>query len=178
MVATASAELKRTKKRKEKNGTKTEEDAVDAKPSAEKSHGGSKHARPSHGRLKCHACQSTEHRIKECDVFQKALKIIGNNRHKKELAAVARDEDEIVDDNFVFVSTTEDEDISSTEEIAVIAESTMMALPGKRNVKLHDCDVVLDSAATVGVFYNARLLTNLRHATRPVRVGGLNKNGA
>jgi hypothetical protein len=53
----------------------------------------------------------------------------------------------------------------------------MMALPGKRNVKLHDGDVVLDSAATVGVFHNARLLTNLRHATRPVRVGGVYKNG-
>jgi hypothetical protein len=52
-----------------------------------------------------------------------------------------------------------------------------MALSSKRNVKLHDSDVVLDSAATVGVFHNARLLTNLRHATRPVRVGGLNKNG-
>ncbi len=105
------------------------------------------------------------------------MKIIGNNRHKKELAAIARDEDESVDDNFAFVSTTEDEDISSTEEIAVIAANTMMALPGKKNVKLHDCDAVLDSAATVGVFHNARLLTNLRHATRPVRVGGLNKNG-
>ncbi len=77
-------------------------------------------------------------------------------RHKKELAAIKRDENESVDNNFAFVSTTEDEDISSTEEIAVIAENTtMMALPGKRNVKLHDCDVVLDSAATVGVFHNA-----------------------
>jgi hypothetical protein len=51
MVANAFAELKRTKKGKGKNGTKTEEAAVDAKPSAEKSHGGTnKHARPSHGR--------------------------------------------------------------------------------------------------------------------------------
>ncbi len=124
MVATASAELKRTKKEKEKNGTKPDEEAaLDAKPSAEKSHGGTKHAKPSHGRPKCHACRSTEHRIKECDVFQKALKIIGNNRHNKELSAVARDEDESVDDYFAIVSTTEDEDISSTEEIAVIAEN-------------------------------------------------------
>ncbi len=79
MVATACVELKRTKKGQGKNGTKTEEAAVDAKPSAEERHGGTKHARPSHGRPKCHACQSTEHRIKKCDVFQSHHCVLGND---------------------------------------------------------------------------------------------------
>ncbi len=61
--------------------------------------------------------------------------------------------------------------------MSIVANNLQCFLPGKRSAKLHDCDVVLDSAATVGVFHNARLLTSLRRATRPVRVGGLNKNG-
>jgi hypothetical protein len=65
------------------------------------------------------------------------------------------------------------------EELAYVTEVQTMSAAGKSGQKALDlCDVLLDSVASVSIFNNAALLTNIVPAYKSVYIGGVNKSGS